>query len=140
MRVVLDSNVYIRALQPNAYPLEAEVLMLWLEREKYTLLTSEAQIEEIRRVSRRKVAIERIGRTKFGILINKMRERAVVLEPKSVPYVVPADPSDDFILVIALEGKAQLLVSDDKHLKSLKKVGKTAILTPAEALKKLRRL
>lgn len=139
MRVVFDTQIYIRALQGALFPVESELLKLW-PKSAYTLYTSETQIEELRRVSRRRVAQQRIGKAKFGALINLLRLRAVVVNPQSIPFVVPDDPDDDFIVAIAFEAKANLLVSDDKHIKTLKKVGKTTIQTPQQALPRLRKL
>lgn len=78
MKVVFDTQVYIRALQPNAYPVEAALLRLWLDKHRFDLYTSKTQIEEIRRVSRRKMAQARIGKPKFGALIKLLKSRAVV--------------------------------------------------------------
>lgn len=141
MKVVFDTQVYIRALQPNAYPVEAALLRLWLNKRRLEVYTSQAQIEEIRRVSRRKIAQTRIGKAKFGALLKLLKSRAVVLTipAKEIDEVVTADPSDDFIVAIAVKGKAQLLITDDKHIKPLKRIGHTQILTPVEALRKLSR-
>ncbi|GEM88479.1 putative toxin-antitoxin system toxin component, PIN family [Meiothermus granaticius] len=138
MRAVFDTQVYIRALQPNAYPVETALLRLWLDKRRFEVYTSQAQIEEIRRVSRRKIAQTRIGKAKFGALVKLLKSRAVTLTipAKEIDEVVTADPSDDFILAIALKSKAQLLITDDKHIKPLRKIGHTQILTPAEALQK----
>lgn len=139
MRVVFDTQIYIRALQGALFPVESELLGLW-PKSAYTLYTSETQIEELRRVSRRRIVQQRIGKAKFGALINLLRLRAVVLDPQVVPFIVPNDPDDDFIVVIALEAKANILVSDDKHIKPLIKIGRTIIQTPQQALPRLRRL
>jgi len=139
LRVVFDTQVYIRALQPNAYPIEAALLHLWLDKRGFELCASKTQIEEIRRVSRRKIAQARIGKAKFRALIKLLKARAVVITipAKEVVEVVAADPSDDFIVAIAMKVKAQILVADDKHLKPLRKIGRLQILTPEEALQKL---
>jgi putative PIN family toxin of toxin-antitoxin system len=140
LKVVFDTQVYIRALQPNAYPTEAALFRLWVEKSRFELYTSQTQIEEIRRVSRRKIAQARIGKAKFGALITLLKAKATVLKipAREVAEVVAADPTDDFIVAIAVKAGAEILVSDDKHLKPLKSVGKTRILTPLEVLRKLR--
>ncbi|MCX7784492.1 MAG: putative toxin-antitoxin system toxin component, PIN family [Meiothermus sp.] len=141
MKIVFDTQIYIRALQPNAYPTEAALFRLWVEKNRFELYTSQTQIEEIRRVSRRKIAQIRIGKAKFGALVTLLKAKAKVLTipATAVAEVVAADPTDDFIVAIALRAGAEILVSDDKHLKPLKKVGKTRILTPLEALRELKR-
>jgi uncharacterized protein len=139
LKVVFDTQIYIRALQGALFPVESELLRLW-PKSAYTFYTSETQIEELRRVSQRRVAQQRIGKAKFGALINLLRLRAVVLNPQSIPFIVTDDPDDDFIVAIALEAKANLMASDDKHIKALKKIGKTSVQTPQQALTRLRKL
>lgn len=137
MRVVFDTQIYIRALQPQQWSVEYELLQLWADEGRFELFISEAQIEEIPRVSRRKIARERIGSAKFGALVNPLRTKTIVLDPKNIPFVVAADPDDDFIVAVALEAKAQILVAHDKHLNPLKRIGKTQILLPEDAFRKL---
>jgi predicted nucleic acid-binding protein len=44
------------------------------------------------------------------------------------------DPKDDFLLSLAVDGKATHLITGDKDLLILKKFGKTKILTATEYL------
>lgn len=56
---------------------------------------------------------------------------------------VPEDPDDDYIFGLAVMGRAEAIVSGDKHLLALKaKMGfgiNTTILTPREFLEQLKR-
>lgn len=40
---------------------------------------------------------------------------ALVVSPRSVPRVIPADPDDDHVLAAALAGAANLIASGDKR-------------------------
>jgi len=48
------------------------------------------------------------------------------------------DPKDNFILAMAIAGRADLLVSGDKkHVHALKRVGDTVIVSPTKAVQRL---
>ena len=55
--------------------------------------------------------------------------------PQSVPRVIEQDADDDHVLSCALAGKAELIVSGDKHLHSLGgEYQGIRIVTPAQAV------
>jgi uncharacterized protein len=53
----------------------------------------------------------------------------VEVEAKS-PTPLSRDPKDDYLLLMAKKGKADLLITGDADLLELKRLGKTRILTP----------
>jgi uncharacterized protein len=72
--------------------------------------------------------------TRAGYLMNKLRVRAVIVEPGERLDVSP-DPDDNVIISVAVAGNAQLLVSgDEQHVIALKKVGSVRIVTAAQAV------
>jgi len=78
MLVVLDTNVLISALlRPVSQP--AIIVKKWEER-KFTLLTSETQIEELTRVTRYQKIKERINVSSTGRLINEVKNLAVMVD------------------------------------------------------------
>ncbi|MCK7496847.1 MAG: PIN domain-containing protein [Comamonadaceae bacterium] len=52
-------------------------------------------------------------------LLGRYLNVAVVVEPSSVPRVVPDDPDDDQVLACALAAQVEMIVSGDKHLLDL---------------------
>ena len=56
------------------------------------------------------------------------------VEPQHTPRVVPHDPDDDHVVAAALEAKAHLIVSGDKHLLQLKESINIPVLQPGQAL------
>lgn len=111
MRVVLDTNVLLSAfINRDGYPFRA--LGLWPAK-RYHLVTSLAQIEELRRASRYPAVRSRVTRAEMGRLVNVMRQRAFVVE--ELPSVdASPDPDDDLILATAIAGGAHYLVTGDK--------------------------
>ena len=130
MRVVLDTGIFISAfLSTEGYPRKA--VDLWLDKE-FQLITSEWQIEEIKRVSQYDRLKERIVHRDIGFLINRLKRHAIVL--KEIPNVdYSPDPDDNPILATALAGEAQYLVSGDKRdILDLEVVVGVRILTARE--------
>lgn len=130
MRVVLDTGIFISAfLSTEGYP--RKVVNLWLDKE-FQLITSEWQIEEIKRVSQYDRLKERIVHRDIGFLINRLKRHAIVL--KEIPNVdYSPDPDDNPILATALAGEAQYLVSGDKRdILDLEVVVGVRILTARE--------
>jgi putative PIN family toxin of toxin-antitoxin system len=135
VRVVLDTNIYISALvHPEGG--NAALLDLW-GRGRFTLLTSEYQLSEIRGVTRRAHLRNSIAPHQAGALVNQLRATAIIIEPRQIPNASP-DPDDNRILAIAQMGEADYLASlDMRHVVKLEKLGKTKIVHARELLKKL---
>jgi len=68
-------------------------------------------------------------------LANLLR-RAELHQPLQI-VAVCRDPSDDYLLALALAGSADALVTRDEDLLTVKKHGKTEILHVAEFLKRI---
>ena len=105
----------------------------WEER-RFTLVTSERQLEELRRVSRYPRLQRYLRPHEVGSLVGQIRRRAIVLEV--LPTVeASSDPDDDPILATALAGEAEWLVTGDKgDLLTLVKVRRVRIVTVREFL------
>jgi putative PIN family toxin of toxin-antitoxin system len=127
MRVILDTNVLVSALLA-AGSVPAQLLDAWFEG-KFTLLTSEEQLEELRRVTRYPRIRAYVDPATAGSLVNDLRHFAEVVSPS--PRVdVSADPSDNFLLAMAEAGRADYLVTADKRdVLALRRHGVTRIVT-----------
>lgn len=135
MRLVLDSNVLISALLlENSVP--GRLLAAW-RRGRFDLITSDAQLEEIRRVTRYPKVRERLRPALAGELINQLRSLAEVLA--ELPRVdVSPDPFDNYLLAMAQAGQADFLVSGDRrHLLELGRFGPCRIVTVREISERL---
>ena len=136
MLVVLDSNVLISALISTGSPPD-RIYRAWREK-RFTLVTSEDQLTELRRASRYPRLRTLVPPREFGALINRMHG-ALVLD--KLPRIkVSRDPDDDYLLAMAAATKADFLVTGDtRGLLRLKKFGRTRVLGPSSFLKLLKK-
>ena len=132
MRLILDTNILIAALITRGTPPD-QMYKAWRDGQ-FTLITSELQIEEIRRVTRRDGIRFRIHPAEAGRLVNDLRRLAATIE--NLPTIdISPDPYDNFLLAMAQAGQADVLVTGDKRdLLALLRHQRTHILTAREAL------
>jgi hypothetical protein len=132
MRVVLDTNVLLSALiSPHGAP---DVIYHAWRAARLELLTSAAQLDEIRRVSRYPKLKTILPAHRVGAMVNNM-QRAIVLEnlPELPAGIEVTDPNDTFLYAMALAGEADYLVTGDRRagLLQLGHAGRARIVTPA---------
>ena len=135
MRVVLDTNLLASALiSPHGIP--DRLYRAWREG-RYTLLTSDAQLDEFRRVTRYPRVRRFIEPAAAGTMHNELRHLAVYLT--NVPEVRKSrDPADNFLLAIAKAGEADYLATGDKRDSlALKQFERTKIVTARSLLEML---
>jgi uncharacterized protein len=118
LKAVLDTNVYISVFQ---YP-KGRNVALWdaALAGRFRLLVSPAIIQEMAGVlpADFKWPEERVQNA-VRIVARVAGKRGIVL-PRTRVNAVTADPDDDRILECALEARADLVVSNDRHLLDLK--------------------
>lgn len=139
LRVVLDTNQFVSSVLVR-HGLPAQVIDAWRRRE-YLLVTSPAIMTEIRATLdypriRRKYPLtdEQVER-----LITLLEQDALVVSGKvDTEGAVPDDPDDDMVLVCAVDGMADLIVSGDRHLLDLGEYRDIPIITAREFLDRLR--
>ena len=138
LRVVVDTNLFVSSLL-NRQGAPARVIDAWRNR-NYLLVVSKAIITEIGRV------ISSPGiQSKYSILDQDIeallvllnQEALVVAGQADVAGAVPDDPQDEIFLACALDGKADLIISGDKHLLNLQEYQNIPILTAGQFLDKL---
>jgi uncharacterized protein len=131
MRMVLDTNVLVSALiTPGGLP--DKLLQHW-EANDFTLVTSSAQLDELRRV----LAYDKLQRfihpEQAARLLENIRSFAVLAV--NLPELnVSSDADDNLILATAIAGRASHLITGDKaDLLLLKAVNDVAIITVRDA-------
>ncbi len=135
MIVCLDTNILISgAARPESIP--GKLVLAFLDG-VFTLVTSVYQLNEFARVSRYPRMKKFLKPARAGYLMNKLRKRALIIEPGERLNVSP-DPDDNIIIAVAVAGGAQFLVSgDSQHVIALEKVGSVRIVTAAQAVELL---
>ena len=132
MRVILDTNVLLGVLiSPHGPP---DVIYRAWRAAKFDLVTSTAQLDELRRVSRYPKLKTILPAHRVGTMVNNM-QRAIVLGalPPLPDGMDLNDPNDAFLLAMVLASEADYLVTGDRRagLLQLGAAGRTRIVTPA---------
>lgn len=127
-RVVLDTNVYISALMFGGLP--GSLLDLAFLR-SFTLLISSQLLEEVDEKLREKF---RVSAEDAALVRARLVKLAMVVEPRETLRVIAEDPDDDRVLECAVAGRADLIISGDRHLLKLAKYQDISILTVRQFL------
>lgn len=132
MRVILDTNVLLGALiSPHGTP---DVIYRAWRAARFDLVTSTAQLDESRRVSRYPKLKTILPAHRVGAMVNNM-QRAIVLGtlPPLPDGMDLKDPNDTFLLAMAPASEADYLVTGDRRAGLLQRgiVGCTRIVAPA---------
>ncbi len=123
VRAVIDTNVLVSALIQDGKPRKLVLELL----DKHKVILSRQLLAELADV---------IGRYKFAVK-NTQAERflsSLVKMSKIVPdnplfKAVSQDPDDDIVLNTAYAGKADYIVTGDRHLLTLNQFKKTKIVS-----------
>ena len=132
MRVILDTNVLLGALiSPHGTP--DAIYRAW-RAGRFELLTSQVQLDELRRASRYPKLKAILTAHRVGTMVNNLQRAIVLPALPPLPEGISAnDPDDDFLLSMALVGEADCLVTGDRRAGLLGRgsLRRTRILSPA---------
>ena len=115
MRVVLDTNVLVRAMASPSGP--AGELFERVAAD-HVLIASPELLEELSRVLGYDSVRRMHQRTDVDItefLASVASGATVVLLPTLLPRVVPGDPKDDLVVATAVAGRADVVCTLDRH-------------------------
>lgn len=130
-RIIIDTNLWISFLLTSDY---SKVDPLFFD-SSIKILFSQELIDEFVAVAERPKFRKYFTPSDLQELLSKVRGKAEFVSV-DITINICRDPKDDFLLALALEGKATHLITGDKDLLVLKKFGKTKILTITEYLTK----
>ncbi len=126
-KLVVDPNLFVSGfLNPLSGKPAKLIDLLPLRHKRYQLLVSRKIFEEYEAVLNR---FERISSAKWKKLLAKIRAHSNWIKPKKTFTVIKEDPDDDKFLECAVAGKADFIVSGDKHLLALKEFRGVKIIT-----------
>jgi len=136
MRVVLDANILVSALIKSGKPRQ---LMFKIAEEKIKLVLSRGILEEFLEVTEHPKVKRYVDENDVVAFLRILGNIATVVKVRSRFEVVEEDPDDDVVLRAAYDGKAEYIVSGDKHLLSLREFRKMKIVTVNQMLDILRK-
>lgn len=133
MRAVIDTNVLLSGLLWHGAP---HVLLEHVRTGALGLISSPALLAEFEEVIGRPKfdAILKASNTSRDHVLAEMRQLPEVIAPRALSQPVCRDPDDDEVLALAVAAQADLIVSGDSDLLSLKQYSNIPILDPAEAV------
>jgi len=114
VKVVADTNVLVSALIFPGDPPEA-FYRLALER-RIELVTSRPLLAELGRVLTEKFGWEP---ERAEAAVGQVVRQAEIVDPREALTEIEADPADNRVLEAAAEGRADAIVSGDRHLLAL---------------------
>lgn len=139
MRVVLDTNIVVSALLWNGVP--GEVLVL-ARHESVRIFTSPQLLDEMHDVVCRAKFAKRVQRTgqTTDELVRNFRAAAWLVRNRRMMKQVSRDPDDDVVLACAAAARADLIVSGDRDLLSLKAFRGIEIVSAKDAVIRFKQL
>jgi len=123
MRVLLDTNVIVSAVTTRG--LGADVFRAVLA--AHELVTCSQVIQEVRRILSLKFGVPEQLIAEYLELIG---QEAIVAEPEDPPDLPLQNQDDAEIVAAAFGAQAEVLVTGDHELQSLKNIGKVRIISP----------
>ena|SRR3989338_2658086 len=132
MRVVLDTNIFISGIFWSG---ESEKILYAWGNEEFEIITSSEIIREI---------VETLMDFKTQLPINMLliwmsilSVKSKFFEPKEKIEIVKDDKDDNKFVEVAIEGKADYIITQDNHLLRIKDFRGLKIMTPKEFLEVL---
>ena len=136
MRITLDTNVLVSAfISKLGHP--ADILELVIVLDEIELVLSEEILEEFQEVLTREEVKKRLAYSepKVAEFVEAIRGVAEIVAIESDFKVVKEDPEDDLVVNTAYDGKADYIVSGDKHLLRLRRFKRVRVVSPTGFLK-----
>ncbi len=124
MRVILDTNIFVSGIHWAGS--SEKILRSWVNGE-FELVSSLPIIDELIRV----LMSFKIPLTAddISLLESLILERSIIVVPSEKVSII-IDPDDNKFVEAALEGKAEYIISQDKHLLVLKQYRGVKVLHP----------
>jgi putative PIN family toxin of toxin-antitoxin system len=133
MRAVIDTNVFVSGIFWKG--ISNRIIISWRER-KFDLVNSLKNVEELIKVLKFfKIEMSDEFIKEWVTLIV---ENSIIVDVVGKIKVVKDDPTDDKFIETALNGKADYIISQDRHLLDIKEFEGIKVVTPEEFLRFLK--
>lgn len=130
-RIILDTNLWISFLITKNYSKLDQLLL----DNKVAFLFSEELLAEFIDVSKRPKLKKYFSKKDIITMLELIQHHIEVIEVKTIVKKC-RDEKDNFLLGLAIDGKANYLITGDKDLLDLGKIKQTKIITIREYLSK----
>ena len=127
MKIVCDTNVLVSGILFGGH---SRQILNWSSRGKLTNFISEEILNEVKEVLLRPKF--KLTHQQVNSVIALFRDTFEIVYPAIHHNVIQSDPDDDLILDAAMEAQVEVIVSGDKHLRSLELWRGIRMLSPAE--------
>ena len=136
MRVVTDTNIVVSAFLWGGTPRR---LLDAAQAGQIQLFTSHTLIAELEDVLSRGKFAAQLGRTRFSAayLLARYTQLATLITPGEVAVPELRDPDDATVLACAIAARAEVIVSGDDDLRTLRSYQGIPILSPAQCLARI---
>jgi hypothetical protein len=134
LKVVLDADIFVSAvLKPHS---DLAKIFELVSEDKIKLILSEDILSEIKAVLLYPKIKKRHGRSRKEIeeFLKKASQVSILAQGRIDSDEIREDPADNKYLSVALEAKADFIISGDHHLKDLKFFEGIRILDPSAFL------
>jgi putative PIN family toxin of toxin-antitoxin system len=132
VRVVIDTNVLVSAFIVGGKPRRLVLKLL----EEHTVILSRQMLAELADVLARDKFI--VKTSQVDRFLASLVRKSKIVTPSSRFKVISEDPDDDVVLNTAYNGKADYIITGDKHLLALKEFKRIKIVTVTQMLENLR--
>lgn len=128
LKVVLDTNVYLSGIIFGGN--SRHILDILIEK-KIIAIASPAILLEISQKLEKKF---NWSKEQILVTVKTLAKTAKIVNPQKRLTVVKADKNDNKIIEAGVEGRADYIITGDKHLLRIKEYQNIKILSPAEFL------
>lgn len=132
--VVIDTSVLIRYLIKPSAAIRCLLEELWLN-DEVVMVSSPELVAELKDVLARDYIRELIRSEEGKVLLDAIQVKAEMLPPLSDVPAYTRDPKDDKFVACAIAGQASYLITVDKDLLVLERLGDLQMVTPYEFVK-----
>jgi putative PIN family toxin of toxin-antitoxin system len=128
-RIIIDTNLWISFLITKDLKKLDEIIFS----RKSILIFSQELLDEFLEVARRPKFKRFFSISDIEEILEIMEEYAEFVKIQT-PIKICRDPKDNFLLSLSVDGSADFLLTGDKDLLELTKIGETTILTISDFL------
>ncbi len=139
MRVVLDTNVIVSGTFWSGPSFK---IISLVDQEIISMVVSYSILQEYNKIIHSEEILDKTSKDQQARInaMLKVINKSILVDPKEKVNIIKDDPDDNKFIEAAIEGKANFIISQDKHLLSIKKFQNITILSPQEFLTLLHNL